>query len=34
MSTGKYLVYATIILIFAVFIWGAFLAGSGYGATI
>ena len=33
MSTGKYLVYATIILIFAVFIWGAFLTGSGYGAA-
>jgi len=31
MSAGKYLVYATIVTIFAVFIWGAFLAGSGYG---
>jgi len=33
MSVGKYLVYATIISIFAVFIWGAFLTGSGYGAA-
>ena len=33
MSLGKYLVYATIISIFAVFIWGAFLSGSGYGAA-
>ena len=33
MSVGKYLVYATIICIFAVFIWGAFLTGSGYGAA-
>jgi len=27
------LVYATILSIFAVFIWGAYLAGSGYGAA-
>ena len=33
MTLGKYLVYATIISIFAVFIWGAFLTGSGYGAA-
>jgi len=33
MGAGKYLVYTTIISIFAVFIWGAFLAGSGYGAA-
>lgn len=33
MSAGKYLVYATIISIFMVFIWGAFLTGSGYGAA-
>jgi len=30
---GTYLVYATIGTIFAVFIWGAYLAGSGYGAA-
>jgi len=33
MSAGKYLVYATLITIFAVFIWGAFLTGSGFGAA-
>lgn len=33
MNVGKYLVYVTIISIFAVFIWGAFLTGSGYGAA-
>ncbi len=33
MAVAKYLVYATIILIFAVFIWGAFLAASGFGAA-
>jgi heme A synthase len=33
MSAGKYLVYATVISIFAVFIWGAFLSGSGFGAA-
>ena len=33
MSVGKHLVYATIISIFAVFVWGAFLAGSSYGAA-
>ena len=33
MSVGKYLVYATILSIFAVFIWGAFLTGNGYGAA-
>jgi len=33
MSIGKYLVYAAIISIFVVFIWGAFLTGSGYGAA-
>ena len=31
MSAGKYLVYATLLTIFAVFIWGAFLSGSGFG---
>jgi heme A synthase len=31
MSAGKYLVYATVLCIFAVFIWGAFLSGSGFG---
>ncbi len=33
MSAGKYLVFATLISIFAVFIWGAFLSGSGFGAA-
>ncbi len=33
MSAGKYLVYATLVSIFAVFIWGAFLSGSGFGAA-
>ena len=33
MSVGKFLVYGTIISVFAVFIWGAFLSGSGYGAA-
>ncbi len=33
MAAGKYLVYATIILIFAVFISGAYLSGSGFGAA-
>jgi heme A synthase len=33
MSTGKFLVYATLVSIFAVFIWGAFLSGSGFGAA-
>jgi heme A synthase len=33
MSAAKYLVYATVISIFGVFIWGAFLSGSGYGAA-
>jgi len=33
MTVAKYVVYATIILIFAVFIWGAFLAASGFGAA-
>jgi heme A synthase len=33
MSAGKYLVYATTLCIFAVFIWGAFLSGSGFGAA-
>ncbi len=33
MSTGAYLVYATVVSIFAVFIWGAFLSASGYGAA-
>jgi heme A synthase len=33
MSVGKLLVYATIASIFGVFIWGAFLSGSGYGAA-
>lgn len=32
-STGKLLVYATVLSIFAVFIWGAYLSGSGYGAA-
>ncbi len=31
MSAAKYLVYATVISIFAVFVWGAFLSGSGFG---
>jgi heme A synthase len=31
MSAAKYLVYATVVSIFAVFIWGAFLSGSGFG---
>jgi len=33
MSAAKYLVYATMASIFAVFIWGAFLSGSGFGAA-
>ena len=33
MSVGKYLVYATIVSIFVVFVWGAFLTGSGYGSA-
>ena len=33
LSVGKYLVYGTVIVVFAVFVWGAFLAGSGYGAA-
>ena len=33
MAAGKYLVYVTIILIFAVFISGAYLTGSGFGAA-
>jgi len=33
MTAAKYVVYATVILIFAVFIWGAFLAASGFGAA-
>ena len=33
MSTGKLLVYASLISIFAVFIWGAFLSASGFAAA-
>jgi heme A synthase len=33
MSAGKYLVYATVLCIFAVFIWGAYLSASGFGAA-
>jgi len=33
MTAGKYLVYVTIISIFAVFISGAYLSGSGFGAA-
>jgi len=33
MILGKFLVYATILSIFTVFIWGAYLAGSGYGSA-
>ena len=33
MSAGKYLVYFTVISIFAVFISGAYLTGSGFGAA-
>ena len=33
MTVGKYLVYVTIISIFAVFISGAYLSGSGFGAA-
>jgi len=33
MSAGKYLVYATVACIFAVFIWGAYLSASGFGAA-
>jgi heme A synthase len=33
MTAGKYLVYVTIISIFVVFISGAYLSGSGFGAA-
>lgn len=33
MSLGKYLVYSSILSTYAVFIWGAYLTGSGYGAA-
>ena len=33
MTAGKYLVYVTIISVFAVFISGAYLSGSGFGAA-
>ena len=33
MTAGKYLVYVTIVSIFAVFISGAYLSGSGFGAA-
>lgn len=33
MTAGKYLVYATVISVFAVFISGAYLSGSGFGAA-
>lgn len=33
MSLGKYLVYSTVLSVFAVFIWGAFLSASDYGSA-